>query len=204
MLYDVGSARGYALAAIDYRGYGLSTGEPTEQGLYEDAAAGLAYVRGTLGDPVVMLCANSLGCLVATKVAADDCLSANPQIARLCLDAPVGSISSIVSDATYFDVPENYLTTYEGNSAEYIRSVTIPLLWMHGTDDETLPYKIHGQPIWDNHAGASGAYIIVEGGTHETLPTDLGFAGYQERLRRFMDGSYADSLNQALYDGIKG
>ena len=41
-------AQRFDVVAIDYRGYGVSTGRPTESGLYRDVDATIAFVRDRL------------------------------------------------------------------------------------------------------------------------------------------------------------
>ena len=63
--------QGFSVAAIDYRGYGASTGRPTEQGLYKDVDAALEWSRRlvTAGVPVVYW-GRSLGTTMAAYAAA--------------------------------------------------------------------------------------------------------------------------------------
>ncbi|MBD3241719.1 MAG: alpha/beta fold hydrolase, partial [Chitinivibrionales bacterium] len=169
MLYDAAEGR-YPIFAIDYRGYGMSSGEATEDGLYQDGASALAYVRKELGDPSVILYAYSLGSLIGCKTAADD---ASGRVVALALEAPIGAISTIVSDATYLNIPGSAVTTYTGDNTERIKRVDLPLLWLHGTDDETLAIETNGQPVWDSYAGPDGAAVIVGGGGHANLPQSM-------------------------------
>src|SRR5688500_5966847 len=62
--------RGYAVFAIDYRGYGLSTGRPTERGLYRDvdAAVAAAWPDAGAGTPIVYW-GRSLGASMAAYAA---------------------------------------------------------------------------------------------------------------------------------------
>ncbi|TAN46387.1 MAG: alpha/beta fold hydrolase, partial [Rhodospirillales bacterium] len=64
---------GYGVLALDWRGYGNSEGSPTEDGLYADGRAALAYLAG-LGVPSdrVVLHGESLGSGVATLLAVEN------------------------------------------------------------------------------------------------------------------------------------
>ena len=55
---------------VDYRGYGKSDGSPSEQGLYSDAEAALAWLSQKGFTPErVLVWGNSLGAGVATELA---------------------------------------------------------------------------------------------------------------------------------------
>jgi len=207
LLYDAGFDSAahpsrYPVLAFDYRGFGRSTGEPTEEGLYADGAAALLFIREHLGDPKVMVYTYSLGSLVGCKLAADD---TEGRILRLMMEAPVGSVTAIVSDAAYLDIPGSMLSTYEGNNVERIKAVTAPYLWLHGTNDGTLAIETHGQPIWDNYAGPEGAAVVVKGAGHRDVPETISadFRGYQRIVASFIQGREQDDGVADLFTEFK-
>jgi hypothetical protein len=175
-------ATGYPVLAVDYRGYGLSTGKPTEDGIYQDGSSALDYLKDSLGNPVVMLYAFSLGSMVGCELASRD---ADHTIARLVLESPIGSVQTLVNDGSYLDLPGSYVTTYKGNNAEKIKGILIPLFWMHGTQDETLNRETNGVPVWNNYNGSEGYYIRVDGATHRNVPGTIGYGNYISCLRDF-------------------
>lgn len=181
-------ATGYPVFVFDYRGYGKSTGSPTEEGIYEDGRSALAYLR-SLGSPAVVVYAFSLGSLVGVKLAAED---TRGEIIALVLEAPIGSVGTLVGDATYLDMPGSYVSTYTGNNAERIKQVSVPLLWLHGTADETLDHRTNGRAIWDNYGGEAGYCIIVEEGGHGTLPQTLGYNTYVRSIDGFIRARVPD------------
>jgi pimeloyl-ACP methyl ester carboxylesterase len=178
-------ATGYPVLAIDYRGYGMSTGAPTEDGIYQDGHTALDYLKDSLGDPVVMLYAFSLGSMVGCEQASTD---ARHVIARLVLESPIGSVQTLVNDGSYLDLPGSYVTTYKGNNTEKIKNIMIPLFWMHGTRDETLNRETNGVPVWNNYNGTEGYYIRADGATHRSVPGTIGYANYISCLRDFFQG----------------
>jgi hypothetical protein len=178
-------ATGYPVFAVDYRGYGMSTGKPTEEGIYQDGRSALNYLMDSLGDPVVIVYAFSLGSMVGCEVASTDVRKA---IARFVLESPIGSVQTLVNDGSYLDLPGSYVTTYKGNNAEKIKSIIIPFFWMHGTKDETLPRETNGVPIWNNYNGTEGYYIQVDGATHRTVPSTIGYGSYISCVRDFIQG----------------
>jgi hypothetical protein len=77
------------------------------------------------------------------------------------------------------------VTTYKGNNAEKIKSIMVPLFWMHGTRDETLNRETNGVPVWNNYKGSEGYYIRAVGATHRNVPGIIGYGDYISCLRDF-------------------
>lgn len=186
-------ATGYPVLIIDYKGYGKSSGEPTEKGINEDGRSALNYLRDSLGNPSVIVYTYSLGSLVGCEVASTDIQN---QIIQLILEAPIGSVETLVEDGSYLNLPGSYVTTFTGNNAERIKKVTVPLLWIHGTEDETLNRETNGKLVWDNHPqNIPGYYIRVVGAGHRTNPQTIGYEKYLQCLRDFIqDNQNKDPL----------
>jgi pimeloyl-ACP methyl ester carboxylesterase len=192
LLYDVG----YPTMVIDYRGFGMSSGTTSEQGLYEDARAAMRYIRETLGNPRVIIYGFSLGSIPSCEIASTD---TGRQVMMLLLEAPIGSVATIVENGTQLAIPGSFLTTYDGNNAEKIRKVKVPFLWLHGTRDETLNRETHGLPVWNNYPDPDrrGRYIKVEGGGHADLPQTMS-ADYREYIR-YVRSFIHDSTDLPLF-----
>jgi pimeloyl-ACP methyl ester carboxylesterase len=176
-------ATGYPVFAIDYRGFGKSTGTPTEEGINEDGLSALNYIYLYLGNPKVLVYAFSLGSLVGCELASTD---NQHRISKLILEAPIGSVETMVEDGSYLNLPGSYLTTFTGDNTERIKRVTIPLLWLHGTKDETLNRETNGLPIWNNYTGEKGCYHAAEGAGHTTIPQTIGYNDYISCVRDFI------------------
>jgi pimeloyl-ACP methyl ester carboxylesterase len=188
-------ALGYPVLVIDYKGYGKSSGEPTEQGIYEDGRAALDYINTQYGYPSVIIYAFSLGSLVGCEVASTDTGS---NIIQLVLESPIGSVETLVEDACYLNLPGSYVTTYKGNNSIKIVAVNAPLLWIHGTTDETLNRETNGLPVWQAYRTAhpgQGYYIRVDGAGHRNNPFIIGYDRYLECVKDFIhDESIKDPL----------
>ena len=110
------TAKGYGLLAVSYRGYGGSTGSPTQRGLMQDGDAAYreARARGYGGNRVVLMGA-SLGTGVATA---------------LVLEAPYLSALDVASTHyPFFPVRRLMLDQFRSDLA--IRDVHIPVLMVH-------------------------------------------------------------------------
>jgi fermentation-respiration switch protein FrsA (DUF1100 family) len=127
------TARGYGLLAVSYRGYGGSTGSPTQIGLMRDGEAAYreARARGYDGDRIVIFGA-SLGTGVATA------LAVSHEAAALVLEAPYLSALDVAS-AYYPHFPVRWLMLDRFRSDLAIRSIHVPVLMVHGEEDDVIP-----------------------------------------------------------------
>ena len=128
------TADGTGLLALCYRGYGGSTGKPTEDGLIRDAVAAYDFARARYPAKRIVLFGKSLGTGVAVAVAAGH------EIGALILDAPFTSAAE-VGAAAYPFAPVRWLMKDKFHSDERIGRVSAPLLVLHGEDDSIIPIK---------------------------------------------------------------
>ena len=84
-------AQGFGLVALSYRGYGGSSGKPSEEGLIEDARAAYAFAAARY--PRIAVWGESLGTAVAIALAAEK------PVARMILDAPFTSAADVAAAA---------------------------------------------------------------------------------------------------------
>src|SRR5215467_8366332 len=82
-------ADGNGLIALSYRGYGGSTGRPTEAGLIADAEAAYAFAVARYPAERIVLWGESLGSGVAVAVAAEE------PVGHLVLEAPFTSATDV-------------------------------------------------------------------------------------------------------------
>lgn len=132
---------GFGVLALSYRGYGASGGEPSEQGLYNDARAAIAYALREKHIPLekIILYGESLGSGVAVQMAAEY------KIAALVLEAPYTSVVNRAAEI-YFYVPVRFLIHDHYDSIAKIGAVKSPVLIFHGELDVTIP-AAHGRAI---------------------------------------------------------
>ena len=127
---------------VEYRGYGLSTGAPSEDGLSIDGQTALDYVRNheELRKTLIVLYGQSLGGAVAVKL-----LQTNSQ---------VGDIAAVILENTFLSIPKliptimpparflTYLCHQRWNSEQSLANIgdeTIPVLFLSGLRDEIVP-----------------------------------------------------------------
>ena len=84
-------ADGSGLVALSYRGYGGSSGRPTETGLLADAAAAYAFAIARYGTERIVLWGESLGSALAVA------LGAEKLVCNLVLEAPFTSVADVAA-----------------------------------------------------------------------------------------------------------
>lgn len=133
---------GLSVLIFDYRGYGNSTGSPSEAGTYRDAEAAWRYLVGERGlsprDIVVF--GRSLGGAVAVD------LATRHTPAGLILESTFRSGAAMARHiAPLF--PSGLLTRLHYPSEEKIQRVRCPVLVIHSRDDEIIPFE-HGRALF--------------------------------------------------------
>jgi hypothetical protein len=134
---------GYSVLIFDYRGYGRSTGYPSEEGLYQDARtawAHLARERG-LAPGRIVLFGESLGGAVAARLAAEE------RPGALVLSSVFASAREFAADI-YPWLPTRWLVRMNYDSRAALASVHCPVLVAHSPDDEIIPFS-HGKKLFE-------------------------------------------------------
>jgi uncharacterized protein len=153
------AASGFGVLALSYRGYGGSSGRPSEAGLIEDARAAYAYTAERYPGRIV-LWGESLGTAVAIALAAEK------PVSKLILDAPFTSAADIAA-AIYWFLPVRYLMRDTFRSDLRIAQVKAPVLILHGDADVVVPI-IYGERLLAIIAGKK-QMVRFAGGEHVDL-----------------------------------
>jgi fermentation-respiration switch protein FrsA (DUF1100 family) len=127
---------GYGALLLEYRGYGGNPGEPSEAGLFEDAAAALRFIeaQGVPGRRVVLY-GESLGTGVAVRAAT------TREVGAVVLEAPYTSIAA-AAQLHYPFVPAAWLVADRYDSLLRIGQVRAPILMLHGARDGIIPLSL--------------------------------------------------------------
>ncbi|MGG7056041.1 alpha/beta hydrolase [Nitrosomonas sp. ANs5] len=128
---------GLSVLIVDYRGYGLSEGTPTEQGTYLDAEAAWAYLTQVRRIPArdIVLYGESLGGVIAARQASQVAAGA------LILESTFTSVKDMGKHYYPF-LPVNLITRIHYPALEYIQAVASPVLVIHSPTDEIVPYAM--------------------------------------------------------------
>ena len=167
---------------IDYRTYGKSTGEMSEQGLYFDGDATYEHLIERGHDPEsIVVHGRSLGAVVATHVATEH------DVGAVILETPFTDLPSLADDLYPVPIP-GWLLTYRFDNLSRAPHIDAPTWVVHGTDDEIVPVE-HGRQIYD--ALPQRRHItILDGGRHNNL---MSFTDYQQQLEYFLDDAFEDA-----------
>ncbi|MNU30338.1 Alpha/beta hydrolase family protein [compost metagenome] len=130
-------AKGYGFVAMDYRGYGNSTGTPSEQALYDDGRLVLDTIINVMQIPAssVILYGESLGTGIATTLAAE------LGVAGLVLQSPYTSVAE-AAKRQFFWLPVDLLLTERFSNIDKIARVHEPVLILHGLEDSLFPVSM--------------------------------------------------------------
>ena len=179
---------GYAVMAVDYRGYGKSSGPfPNEQRVYEDMEAAWQYlIMQQIAANKIVIYGQSIGGAIALNLAIN-----HPDAAGLVLESSFTSMRDMV-DHRFPLLPKltpiDAVLTQRFDSAQKMRSLKVPLLIIHGTDDDIVPVSmsqtLYGETIVAGNIASR--LVLIEGGDHNSLPS-IGGDYYADNIRGFVD-----------------
>jgi fermentation-respiration switch protein FrsA (DUF1100 family) len=167
------AARGLAVLAYDYRGYGRSEGRPTEAGVHLDAEAAYDHLRASGVEPGRIVCfGESLGGAVSI---------------RLATERPCAAVVVVATFPAIRDVARTHYGLLGAaigrrfDVTDRIPRLAAPLLVAHGDRDEIVPYALGAQVF--AAAPEPKRFLRVPGAMHndvlgrpELLDAVAGFA----------------------------
>jgi len=168
---------GFGVFALDYRGYGDSDGTPSESGLYIDARTAYDYltsVRGVRPERIVIY-GHSLGAAVAIE------LATRVPAGGLIVEGAFTSAPDRGAEVYPF-VPVRLIARNRFPSLERVPRLRMPLLVVHGRDDQTIPIA-HGRRLFA--AAPQPKFFLEVAGGHDDAYT-IGAREYEEGIRRFV------------------
>jgi fermentation-respiration switch protein FrsA (DUF1100 family) len=172
---------GFRVLAVDYRGYGLSSGTPSEQGLYRDAEAVVRHVQATRpkenGRPLVYW-GRSLGGPVAAsaiRVHAPD---------GLILESTFADKASVVRSQPVLRAL-NLLSRYRFSTIDMLEPFRHPVLVVHARRDSVIPYAL-GRELYERLSPPKRFVDIAEGDHNDLF--DISYDAYWKPIREFIAG----------------
>ena len=171
--FRVLTADGMGLVALSYRGYGGSTGSPSEAGLIADGVAAYTFAAARYPAERIVAWGESLGSGVAVA------LAATHKFGRLVLEAPFTSAADVGAQAYWF-LPVRLLMKDQFRSDARIGKVTAPLLILHGARDAVVPIALSERLY--ALANEPKRFVRFANGGHE----DLDQYGAQAAVRQFL------------------
>jgi len=161
---------GFAIVAVDYRGWGESTViAPSEATIAADAWVAWAELQRRQPDPRRrVIFGHSMGSAVAVRLASQ--LVGGRDYGALALESAFTRLPDVAAEAGFWGRVAATLTTLDFDAVSRIGGIDAPLLMLHGTADNTVPIAL-GRRLRD--AAPPGVrWVEVAGGSHSRLHSD--------------------------------
>ncbi len=168
--------KGFDVLVWDYRGYGLSQGEPSLEGVHQDSVAILNYVHKMKEDhnyEKLVLIGQSLGGNILMRALKDD--KKAKEISLVVLDSTFLSYEEIAKDrlqTVWFLYPVSFLAPLlvsdEYSPKELIKDYPYPAVILHSKKDTVIPFAF-GEEVYSRWGGPKDFWISEEGGHIELL-----------------------------------
>jgi len=162
---------------FDYRGYGKSEGNPSEEGTYRDAKAAWQFLieKKHMTPERMVISGRSLGGAVAAWLAVEQTPGA------LILESTFTSIRDIASDI-YPYLPTRRLVRFNYDAARYVAYADCPVLIAHSRNDDIIPFA-HGERLF-KAAGEPKHFLEMKGAHNDGFL--LSGASYLDGLDAFL------------------
>jgi pimeloyl-ACP methyl ester carboxylesterase len=166
--------KGYDFFIFDYRGYGKSSGSPSEKGVYTDAEAAYQWLTQHYSSSDIIFYGRSLGSGVATYLA----LHQPGKV--LVLETPYDNMPNVFRSKALLPIP-SFLFKHQFATDERLGQVEIPVYIFVGGEDRLIPPTRSRQllPLIDHPSHFS----VIEGAGHRNLSD---FAEYHFLLKKWL------------------
>jgi len=162
LIPEAGKFKGWSLALINYRGYGLNRGKPTENDLLNDALSIYDYVseREDVDDEKIIVMGSSLGTGVAVY------LARVRRVRGVILVSPFESLASVARKKFPF-LPVNLILRHHFDSISMAPFISAPLLVLTASEDTIIPPS-HSKNLAEKWGGPH-SITIIKGEGHNTI-----------------------------------
>jgi fermentation-respiration switch protein FrsA (DUF1100 family) len=156
----------YSTLVVDYRGYGKSTGSPSEAGTYRDAEAAWEHLRhARMAQPRdVVIAGESLGAAVATWLAAEKSLTTGEGPRAVLLFSSFTSVPDLGAQVYWF-LPVRLLSRIGYDNVANLKRIHAPVFIAHSRDDDIVPFA-HGRKLFEA-AAEPKAFLEMRGGHND-------------------------------------
>lgn len=171
------------LMMLDYRGYGLSSGEPTVNGVYIDANTAYEFVKNNSPAPTdkIFIHGHSMGSFLSAYITDKE------EVDGYILESPITNVESwsrgllpwILRPFIQFNI--DYSIRSQSN-LNHVANIDKPLLIIGGSDDEIAPFSM-SQELEKQSGSSQKRLVEISGGTHNNLPR---FMTYKMALEEFL------------------
>ena len=175
---DTWNKNGYNVMAFDYRGFGMSSGAPSEDGLYKDARAAYKWLEENhFTDKRFILHGHSLGGGVASKLAIE--IDSD----GLILESTFTNLKDL-TQMKFWALPSDIICLSEFPTDQRLSAINVPVYVIHSPEDRHIPFQM-GQKLYQS-ANEPKMFLTLQ--NH-----DYDFPVYDQHYARSL-ASFADSL----------
>jgi len=176
--YEVFLECGYNVFTFDYRGFGHSSGEPSEIGTYRDVHAAWTHLTEVEGVPKenIVVYGRSMGGPLAAWMGKTDTPGA------LVLESTFTSFDDAAKDIGFF-LPIGLLSRFDYRTIDYVQKALCPVLIVHSDEDLKIRFH-HGEELYDA-ANEPKEFLKMKGGHPDCIETSGDT--YTDGLTGFID-----------------
>lgn len=168
---------GFNVWIVDYRGYGKSSGSPSEEGLYRDAQAAYDYLiqEKKVTPEKVIIFGESLGGAVAIDLAVHN------RVRAMILEGVFTSVRDMARRIYPF-LPTAFVRS-KFDSYTKTKQLTMPMLFIHSRNDEVVPRDL-GHKLYEQAPGPK-EFVEMLGGHNDAFSVNEGVL--REKIKGFME-----------------
>jgi uncharacterized protein len=174
------------LLLVDYRGYGISSGEPSVAGVMSDAKTAFQFLSG-MDIPAsdhIFVHGHSMGSFLSAYIADTE------EVDGYILESPIADVNSwtkslvpwILRPFIRFDIDASIQSQ---DNSERVTNIGVPLLILGGNSDDITPFSM-AEALYKKSASVSKELVKIDGGNHNNLPV---YPVYREKLLEFIHQS---------------
>ncbi len=152
---------GYEVLICDYRGYGKSQGEITQENLLHDADEVYSFALTLEEEDRIIVFGRSLGSGFASY------LAGKYSPGKLILETPFYSLEA-EANRRFMIYPVSWLLRYQLKNHEFLKTNKAPVYVFHGTEDKVVSYE-SGTRLFNKVPSNEGKFITIVGGYHNNL-----------------------------------
>jgi fermentation-respiration switch protein FrsA (DUF1100 family) len=175
--------RGISVLLFDWRGYGKSEGSPTEEALLHDSEAAYQFATWQANPRDIVLYGESLGGPFAAYIA-------KGRAARCVVIENSFSSLRALGNALYAPLPLGWLALDALPTARWLNTARLPVLVMHGRQDEVIPFALGKQLFEDLRVPKE--MLVSDSAGHSGIPAAEG-SRYFATVERFIAASRTSS-----------
>lgn len=175
--------RGISVFLLSYRGYGKSTGRPSEKGIYLDGLAAYDYLTETERIPPnrIAIFGRSLGGAVAIEVALQR------EVKCIVTESTFTSLRDMSKTMFPWALFSPFIPNHYDNGTK-IATLSVPKLIVHGKNDEIVPFRI-GEKLF-TLAKDKKKFLAIEGAGHNDTYIVGGTAYFNEIVSFIFDSNW--------------